>query len=106
MLQQKKPDYYVIATGESRSVKNFVEEAFKCINIKIKWKGKGIKEIGYNSKNNKVLVRIDPGYFRPTDIDELRGDPKKAKKKLGWKPSTKFKDLVKLMVENDIEKFS
>ena len=106
MLQQKKPDDYVIATGESRSVKNFVEEAFKCINIKIKWKGKGIKEIGYNSKNNKILVRIDPGYFRPTDIDELRGDPKKAKKKLGWKPSTKFKDLVKLMVENDIEKFS
>ena len=65
-----------------------------------------LKEVGYNSKNNKVLVRIDPGYFRPTDIDELRGDPRKAKRKLGWRPSTKFKDLVKLMVENDIEKIS
>tara|TARA_Y100000590_G_scaffold8025_1_gene10114 strand:+ start:4529 stop:5560 length:1032 start_codon:yes stop_codon:yes gene_type:complete len=106
MLQQKKPSDYVIATGESRSVRDFVREAFKCININIKWKGKGVKEIGYDSKDNKILVKIDPGYFRPTDIDELRGDPKKAKRELGWKPSTKFKELVKLMVDSDIEKIS
>ena len=72
MLKQKKPDDYVIATGKSRSVKEFVNEAFKCININIKWKGKGVNEFGYNSANNKILVKIDPGYFRPTDIKELR----------------------------------
>ena len=104
MLKQAKPDDYVIATGKSRSVRDFVNEAFKCININIKWKGKGINEIGYNPLNNKVLIRIDPGYFRPTDVKELRGDSSKARKKLGWKPTIKFKDLVKKMVQNDIKK--
>ena len=104
MLKQTKPDDYVIATGKSRSVRDFVNEAFKCININIKWKGKGINEIGYNPVNNKVLIRIDPGYFRPTDVKELRGDSSKARKKLGWKPTIKFKDLVKKMVQNDIKK--
>ena len=104
MLKQTKPDDYVIATGKSRSVRDFVNEAFKCININIKWKGKGINEIGYNPLNNKVLIRIDPGYFRPTDVKELRGDSSKARKELGWKPTIKFKDLVKKMVQNDIKK--
>ncbi len=104
MLKKNKPGDYVISTGVSKSVREFVVEAFKCINIKIKWKGKGINEVGYNPSDNKVLVRIDKGYFRPTDIDELRGDSRKAKKDLGWKPTLKFKDLVKLMVESDIEK--
>ena len=104
MLKQTKPDDYVIATGKSRSVRDFVNEAFKCININIKWKGKGINEIVYNPVNNKVLIRIDPGYFRPTDVKELRGDSSKARKKLGWKPTIKFKDLVKKMVQNDIKK--
>ena len=81
----------------------FVVEAFKFINISIKWKGKGINEVGYNPINNKILVRIDPGYFRPTDIDELRGDSRKARREIGWKPTLKFKDLVKLMVKSDIE---
>ena len=72
MLKQKKPGDYVIATGESRSVRNFVTEAFKCININIKWKGKGLKELDFNSKNKKILVRIDPGYFRPTEVHELQ----------------------------------
>ncbi len=106
MLKQTKPDDYVISTGKSRSVRDFVNEAFKCININVKWKGKGINEIGYNPLNNKVLIRIDPGYFRPTDVKELRGDSRKARRELGWKPTIKFKDLVKKMVQNDIKKIS
>tara|TARA_B100001123_G_scaffold431555_1_gene553186 strand:+ start:93 stop:1112 length:1020 start_codon:yes stop_codon:yes gene_type:complete len=103
MLKQKKPDDYVIATGRSRSVREFVQEAFKCIGINIGWKGKGIKEIGYNKKDKQVLIKIDPGYFRPTDIDELRGDAKKAFRKLKWKPEMTFKKLVQIMVESDID---
>ncbi len=104
MMQQKKPDDFVISTGESHTVREFVEEAFKNIGIKILWKGKGLNEIGINKDNGKVHVKIDPGYFRPTDISELRGDYSKAKKILGWKPKVKFKDLVKLMVQSDIKK--
>ncbi len=106
MLQQKKPSDYVISTGVSRSVKNFVEEAFLNIGIKVQWKGKGLKERGFNKKNNKIIVKIDPGYFRPTDVNELRGDSKKARKELKWKPKTSFKSLVKEMVEKDIERIS
>ena len=104
MLQKKKPSDYVIATGISRTVRNFVEEAFKIINIKIIWLGKGLKEIGINSKNKKIIVKVDPGYFRPTDIDELRGDSKKARRELKWKPKTNFKSLVEEMVIKDIER--
>ena len=86
MLQKKKPSDYVISTGISRTVKNFAEEAFKNIGIKIKWRGKGTKEVGINQKTNKLLIKIDPGYFRPTDIDELRGDSRKARRELNWKP--------------------
>ena len=106
MLRKNKPDDYVISTGVSKSVREFVVEAFKYINIKIKWKGKGVNEVGYDSSNNKILVRIDKGYFRPTDINELRGDSRKAKRELGWKPTVKFKELVQLMVKSDIEKLS
>ncbi len=106
MLQKKIPSDYVIATGVSRTVKNFVEEAFKNINVKIKWRGKGLKEVGINVSNNKIIVKVDPGYFRPTDIDELRGDSRKARKDLKWKPRTNFKDLVKEMVSKDIERLS
>ena len=104
MLQKKKPSDYVIATGISRTVRNFVEEAFKIINIKIIWRGKGLKEIGINSRNKKIIVKVDPGYFRPTDIDELRGDSKKARRELKWKPKTNFKSLVEEMVIKDIER--
>ena len=106
MLQKKKPSDYVISTGISRTVKNFAEEAFKNIGIKIKWRGKGIKEVGINQKTNKILIKIDPGYFRPTDIDELRGDSRKARRELNWKPKTNFKSLVKEMVSKDIERLS
>ena len=104
MLQKSKPNDYVISTGISKSVKNFVEEAFKIINIRIKWKGKGLKEVGYDIKDNKTIIKVDPGYFRPTEIDELRGDSKKARRELKWKPKTNFKSMVKEMVLEDIKK--
>ena len=104
MLRVKKPSDYVISTGKSYSVKNFVEEAFKHINIKIVWKGKGLKEVGYDKKNGKIYVKIDPVYFRPTDVDELRGDSSKAKRELNWKPRTNFKELVSEMMSSDLKR--
>ena len=106
MLQKSKPSDYVIATGVSRTVKNFVEEAFKVINIKIKWKGKGINEVGLDQKTKKIIIKVDPGYFRPTEINELRGDAKKARRELKWKPKTSFKSMVKEMVLEDIKRQS
>ena len=103
MLRAKKPSDYVIATGKSHTVKNFVEEAFKYINIKISWRGKGLKEIGYNKTSGKTLIKVDPVYFRPTDVDELRGDSSKAKKELNWKPKTSFKKLVSEMMQSDLK---
>tara|TARA_B110000495_G_C23027697_1_gene611098 strand:+ start:1886 stop:2917 length:1032 start_codon:yes stop_codon:yes gene_type:complete len=106
MLRAKKPSDYVIATGKSFSVKQFVEEAFKYINIKISWKGKGLKEVGYNKQSGKVLIKVDPVYFRPTEINELRGDSSKARKELKWKPKTNFKELVKEMMISDLEEIN
>ena len=103
MLKAKKPSDYVIATGKSYTVKQFVEEAFKFINVKILWKGKGLKEVGYDKKTGKIHVKVDPVYFRPTDVDELRGDPSKAKRELKWKPKTKFKELIKEMMVSDLK---
>ena len=104
MLRAKKPSDYVISTGKSYSVKNFVEEAFKYINIKIGWKGKGLKEVGYDKKNGKIYIKVDPVYFRPTDVDELRGDSSKAKRELNWKPRTNFKELVSEMMSSDLKR--
>ncbi len=103
MLKAKKPSDYVIATGKSYTVKQFVEEAFKFINVKILWKGKGLKEVGYDKKTGKIHVKVDPVYFRPTDVDELRGDPSKAKRELKWKPKTSFKELIKEMMVSDLK---
>lgn len=103
MLQQKKASDYVISTGISRSVRDFVNEAYKCIGVKISWKGKDLDEVGFNSKTNETLVKIDKYYFRPTDINELRGDSSKARKELKWKPETSFNKMVQIMVENDIK---
>ena len=103
MLKTKKPSDYVIATGKSFTVKNFVEEAFKHINIKIIWKGKGLKEVGCDKKTGKIHIKVDPIYFRPTDVNELRGDSSKARKELNWKPKTNFKDLVKEMMFSDLK---
>jgi GDPmannose 4,6-dehydratase len=103
MLQQDKPRDYVIATGETHSVRELVEEACKTLGIEIEWKGKGIDEVGIDKKTGKTIIEIDPEYFRPTEVDLLIGDGSKAQKELGWKPKTKFKDLVKLMAEADLE---
>ena len=103
MLKAKKPSDYVIATGKSYTVKNFVEQAFNYIGIKIKWRGKGLNEVGYNAKNGKVYVKIDPKYFRPTEVFELRGDASKARRDLKWKPKTNFKNLVSEMMKSDLK---
>ena len=102
MLKAKKPSDYVIATGKSHTVKNFVEEAFKCINIRISWKGKGLKEVGYEKKTGRIYIKVDPVYFRPTDVDELRGDASKARRELKWKPKIRFKELVGQMMDSDL----
>ena len=104
MMQKNKPDDYVISTGVTKSVKEFVEEAFKVVNINIGWKGKSEKEIGYDKKTKNVIVKIDPRYYRPNEVNYLRGDSKKAKRMLGWKPRKKFQDIVKEMVTNDLKK--
>jgi len=102
MLQQEKPDDYVIATGETRSIREFAEAAFKCIGIDMKWQGAGVNEIGIDEKTGKTLVRVNPKFFRSAEVDVLLGNPEKAEKKLGWKREISFEQMVKLMVENDI----
>jgi len=103
MLQQEKPKDYVIATGETHSVREFVELAFKEIGITIGWKGSGIDEYGYDTKTGKELVLIDPEYFRPTEVHTLLGNAKKAFTDFGWKPKTSFEQLVKYMVQEDLK---
>ena len=101
MMQQAQPDDYVLATGEMHTVREFVERAFACIGRRIEWRGNGVDEVGLDSRTGKDLVRIDPRYFRPTEVDELLGDASKARTKLGWKPKTTFAELVNEMVESD-----
>ena len=96
-----KPDDFVLATGESHSVREFVELAFTHIGRTIAWSGEGVDEQGKDAESGEVLVRIDPRYFRPTDVDNLRGDPSKAKELLGWEHRTSFSELVREMVEAD-----
>ncbi|WP_298102043.1 GDP-mannose 4,6-dehydratase [Bradyrhizobium sp.] len=102
ILQADKPDDFVLATGETRSVREFVELAFKEVGRSLEWRGKGVEETGIDKKSGKTLVRIDPQYFRPTEVDLLIGDASKAHQKLGWKPQTGFADLVKQMVAGDL----
>jgi GDPmannose 4,6-dehydratase len=105
MLQQDEPDDYVLATGEAHSVREFVEKAFKIGGITIKWKGPAgtVDEIGVDADNeDRVLVKVDPAYFRPTEVDLLLGDPTKANNKLGWVSSTPFDKLVEEMVKEDL----
>ncbi len=104
MLQQDKPDDFVIATSETHSVREFIEECAKILKIDLKWKGEKQEEIGYNAKTKKTIIKIDSKYYRPAEVDLLLGDSKKAEKKLNWKPKTKFKELVKIMMEADLEK--
>ena len=102
ILQQPEPDDYVLATGETRSVREFVELAFAHVGRPIAWEGSGVDEIGREVATGTVRVRIDPLYFRPTEVDLLLGDPSKAHAKLGWKHTTGFTDLVREMVESDL----
>ena len=102
ILQADEPDDFVLATGETRSVREFVELAFAELGRGIVWRGKGIDETGVDGKSGKVLVRIDPTYFRPTEVDVLVGDASKARQQLGWRPKTSFAQLVKEMVAGDL----
>jgi GDPmannose 4,6-dehydratase len=103
MLQQDEPDDFVIATGETHSVREFVELAFREVGIYIDWKGKGVDEVGIDAKTGNILIEIDPRYYRPTEVELLIGDPTKAKEKLGWVAKIGFKDLTRMMVEEDLE---
>jgi GDPmannose 4,6-dehydratase len=103
ILQQGKPDDYVLATGETRSVREFVECAFSLVGIKVKWVGIGVAEKGIDARTGRTLVEVDPRYFRPTEVDILVGDASKARKILGWEPRTAFHQLVQEMMEADLE---
>jgi GDPmannose 4,6-dehydratase len=103
MLQQPEPDDYVLATGETHSVREFVELAFARVGREIVWRGSGVEEIGVDPKSGKEIVFVDPNYFRPTEVDELLGDASKARARLGWEPTTRFADLVAEMVEADLK---
>ncbi|MBN1403642.1 MAG: GDP-mannose 4,6-dehydratase [Opitutales bacterium] len=104
MLQQDKPDDYVLATGEKHSVREFCTEAFAEVGLPIHFKGEGVDEKGICDKTGKVLIEVSPSYFRPTEVELLLGDPSKAKRELGWEPKTKFVDLVRIMARADYEK--
>ena len=106
MLQQDKPEDFVIATGETHSVREFVEIAFKKAGINIKWIGKGVDEKGIDQKTGKVIIEINPEYFRPAEVEFLLGDPTKAKMKLKWEPKIKFNELVDIMMEHDLKRMS
>lgn len=103
MLQQDKADDYVIATNETRTVREFVETAFACVDINIKWHGEGVEEVGIDDATGKVVVRINPKFFRPAEVDILIGDPTKAESELGWEREVSFKELVERMIKNDMK---
>ena len=103
MLQQDEPDDYIIATGETHSIREFCEEAFKIAGYEIIWQGQGLTEKGIDKNTGKILIEVDPKYFRPAEVDVLVGNSSKAFNKLGWKPKINFKELVKLMMSCDLE---
>ena len=101
MLQQDEPDDYVVATNEMHTVREFIEKSFACVDIDIVWEGEGVEEIGRNRATGDVVVRMDERYYRPCEVDQLLGDPAKAKRQLGWEPKVKFEELVRIMTEGD-----
>ena len=103
MIQQERPDDYVIATGETHSVREFVEKAFGCLGTTVRWEGEGENEVGIDDKTNRTIVRIDPKHYRPTEVELLLGDPGKAREKLGWKPEVTFDKLVEIMVRAEVD---
>ena len=101
MLQRDQPDDYVIASGEEHSVRDFIEKCFSKKGFQIEWRGEGLEEVGFDKLTDRILIRIDAKYFRPSEVDELLGDPTKAKKELGWVPKITFDDLVDEMIAKD-----
>lgn len=102
MLQQETPDDYVVATGEMHTVREFIEKTFDYLGRPIEWRGKGVDEVGIDTTTGKTVMRIDPRYFRPAEVEQLLGNPAKARTKLGWVPEVKFAQLVKIMIEGDL----
>lgn len=102
MLQQPTPDDYVIATGETHSVREFATRAFAQVGIGIEWRGRAIEEVGVDASDGRVIVRVDPHYFRPTEVDLLQGDASKARARLGWRPKVGFDELVRMMVGAEV----
>ncbi|CAG5085469.1 GDP-mannose 4,6-dehydratase [Parvicella tangerina] len=105
MLQQDEPQDFVLATGKTYTVRHFVDLAFKKVGIELTWKGEGVNEVGIDKSSGKEIVKVDPKYFRPTEVDLLIGDPSKAEKELGWKPAYDLEGLVNDMVESDLKLF-
>ena len=105
ILQQEQPDDFVIATGQYHSVREFCSLAFKEVGIELTWEGEGVNERGVDVNTGRVIVEVDPKYFRPAEVEQLLGDPTKAKTQLGWNPQkTSFEELVRIMVEHDMKK--
>jgi len=102
MLQQETPDDYVIATNETRTVREFVEIAFRCVDIEVEWSGEGINEIGKDKATGKLIIKINPQFFRPAEVEILIGDPAKADTNLGWEREIPFAELVERMIKNDM----
>ncbi len=102
ILQQPEPDDYVISTGETHTVREFVEESFKYIGVQIEWQGEALNEIGVDAKTGSVRVKVSRDYYRPVDVEFLQGNSEKAKRKLGWMPKTKFRELVQIMMKEDM----
>lgn len=104
ILQHDTPEDFVIATGETRTVREFTEAAFACAGMELRWEGEGVEEKGIDKKTGRVLVEVSPEFFRPAEVDLLLGDPAKARETLGWNPrKTSFEELVRIMTEHDIE---
>ena len=103
MLQQEKPDDYVLATGEQRSAREFLETVFRKLDYELVWQGQGVDEKGIDRRSGKTLVEIAPEFFRPTEVDYLCGDASKAREKLGWRPKHTFESLVEDMLRHDLE---
>jgi GDPmannose 4,6-dehydratase len=106
ILQQPKPEDYVLATGEAHTVRELVEQAFSVVGRKIVWRGTGVDEVGIDEKTGDTLIEIDPNYFRPTEVDYLLGDASKAHRELGWKHRTSFEQLITEMVKSDLDQLA
>lgn len=103
MLQQETPDDYVVATNEMHTVREFIEKSFGHVGIEIEWSGEGVEEVGKNRATGAIVVRMDERYYRPCEVEQLLGNPAKAKKQLGWEPNVKFEELVKIMTDGDLK---